>query len=178
MATNIIKNEKELDKKIAECFNNLKKKFEGTEGSRCITICGGTGCLSSESDVILKEFEKQIKANKLENKVTVNKVGCFGFCSQGPFVKIYPEDTLYRTVSVADVKEIMETDILGGKIVDRLLYVDPKSGKKITKQEDIPFCQTMIPSPLPPSHQVTRYHSQRDGHNHCCPVSYSVGLAV
>ncbi len=139
MATNIIKNEKELDKKIAECFNNLKKKFEGTEGSRCITICGGTGCLSSESDVILKEFEKQIKANKLENKVTVNKVGCFGFCSQGPFVKIYPEDTLYRTVSVADVKEIMETDILGGKIVDRLLYVDPKSGKKITKQEDIPF---------------------------------------
>jgi len=139
MATNIIKNEKELDKKIAECFNNLKKKFEGTEGSRCITICGGTGCLSSESNVILKEFEKQIKANKLENKVTVNKVGCFGFCSQGPFVKIYPEDTLYRTVSVADVKEIMETDILGGKIVDRLLYIDPKSGKKITKQEDIPF---------------------------------------
>ena len=133
-----IKNEKELDLRIAECFKKFNDKL--TEKSvRTITICGGTGCLSSDSKAILDEFEKQIKERKLEDKVKVNKVGCFGFCSQGPFVKIYPEDTLYHGVTVKDVTEIMDTDIVGNQIVERLLYVDPNTNKKCIRQEDIPF---------------------------------------
>ncbi|MBQ4551048.1 MAG: NADH-quinone oxidoreductase subunit NuoF, partial [Oscillospiraceae bacterium] len=73
------------------------------------------------------------------DKVTVNIVGCFGFCSQGPFVKIFPEDTLYRLVKLEDVEEIFNTDILGGEIVERLLYVDPATGEKVAKQDDINF---------------------------------------
>ena len=139
-----IKDEKELDKKIAECFGVFKGKLDGTAKYRTITICGGTGCLSSDSKAIIEEFEKQIKERKLEDKVKVNKVGCFGFCSQGPFVKIYPEDTLYHGVTVADVTEIMEKDIIGNQIVDRLLYVEPNSGKKCKRQEDIPFYQKQM----------------------------------
>ena len=66
-------------------------------------------------------------------------MGCLGFCSQGPFVKIFPEDTLYRGVSVKDVNEIFEKDILNGEVVERLLYKDPISGGLIQKQEDINF---------------------------------------
>jgi len=139
-----IKNEQELDKKIAECFGVFKGKLDGTAKYRTITICGGTGCLSSNSKAIIEEFEKEIKERKLEGKVKVNKVGCFGFCSQGPFVKIYPEDTLYRGVTVADVKEIMDSDIVGNTIVERLLYVEPNTGKKCQKQEDIPFYQKQM----------------------------------
>ena len=139
----MIKNEKELDQKIAECFGKFNDKLAGKE-IRTITICGGTGCLSSDSKAILEEFEKEIKERKLEKKVKVNKVGCFGFCSQGPFVKIYPEDTLYRGVTVADVKEIMDTDIVGNNIVERLLYVEPNTGKKCKRQEDIPFYQKQM----------------------------------
>ena len=140
---NMIKNEKELDQKIAECFGKFNDKLAGKE-IRTITICGGTGCLSSNSKAILEEFEKEIKERKLDKKVKVNKVGCFGFCSQGPFVKIYPEDTLYRGVTVADVKEIMDTDIVGNNIVERLLYVEPNTGKKCKRQEDIPFYQKQM----------------------------------
>ena len=139
-----IKNEQELDKKIAECFGVFKGKLDGTAKYRTITICGGTGCLSSDSKAIIEEFEKEIKERKLEDKVKVNKVGCFGFCSQGPFVKIYPEDTLYRGVTVADVKEIMDQDIVGNNIVERLLYVDPNTGNKCKRQEDIPFYQKQM----------------------------------
>jgi len=139
-----IKNEKELDQKIAECFGKFNDKLAGKSQVRTITICGGTGCLSSDSKAILEEFEKEIKERKLEDKVKVNKVGCFGFCSQGPFVKIYPEDTLYRGVTVADVKEIMDEDIIGNKIVERLLYVEPNTGKKCNRQEDIPFYQKQM----------------------------------
>ena len=104
----MIKTEKELAAKIKECTSCLEDKFNGKDGKRSIIICGGTGCLSSNSQEILDKFEALIKENKFEDKVSVNKVGCFGFCSQGPFVKIFPEDTLYRTVSVADVAEIVE----------------------------------------------------------------------
>ena len=140
----MIKCEKELQEKIASCTAELDAKFKGTNGKRSIIVCGGTGCLSSDSAAIIEEFEKQIKERGLEDKVSVNKVGCFGFCSQGPFVKIFPEDTLYRTVSVKDVTEIMEKDILNNEIVEKLLYVDPRTGEKVQKQEDIEFYKKQL----------------------------------
>lgn len=140
----MIKTENELREKISSCTACLKNKFEGKDGKRAIIVCGGTGCLSSDSAAIIEEFEKEIKERGLEDRVTVNKVGCFGFCSQGPFVKIFPEDTLYRAVKVADVKDIVEQDIISGNIVERLLYVDPVTGEKIQKQEDINFYKKQL----------------------------------
>ena len=140
----MIKNEQELQARIASCVANLDKKFTGADGKRAIVICGGTGCLSSDSQAIIDEFNKLIAEKGLEDKVTVNKVGCFGFCSQGPFVKIFPEDTLYRTVSVADVAEIVEKDLINNEIVERLLYVDPISGQKVQKQDEINFYKKQL----------------------------------
>ena len=135
----MIRTEQELATKISSCKACLEKKFAGEGGKRAIIVCGGTGCLSSNSAEILEKFEALIKEHNLTDKVTANKVGCFGFCSQGPFVKIFPEDTLYRGVSPEDVEEIFNKDILGGEIVERLLYVDPATGEKVQKQEDINF---------------------------------------
>ena len=128
---------------LNECQNSCNLRFSdkvsGADGKRAIVLCGGTGCLSSDSAEILKKFQQIIEDKDLSDKVTVNQVGCFGFCSQGPFVKIYPEDTLYRLVTLDDVEEIIESDIEGGVIVERLLYVDPQSGEKIARQDDIEF---------------------------------------
>ena len=140
----MIKTIAELEKICSECSSCLDAKFTGADGKRHIVLCGGTGCLSSHSDEIKSEFERIIAEKGLEDKVTVNLVGCFGFCSQGPFVKIYPEDTLYRMVKISDVAEIIEKDIENGEIVDRLLYVDPTTQEKITKQDDINFYKKQV----------------------------------
>ena len=129
----------ELDAKICSCTEALNQKIDGSNGKRAILLCGGTGCLSSNSMEIKEKFEKLIADNNMGDKVTVNIVGCFGFCSQGPFVKIFPEDTLYRLVKVDDVEEIFEKDIVNGEIVERLLYVEPLTNEKVAKQEDINF---------------------------------------
>ena len=134
-----IKTKKQLDEAVADCTRCLNQKFDGSNGKRAIVLCGGTGCLSSHSAEIKAKFEALIKEKNLGDKVTVNQVGCFGFCSQGPFVKIFPEDTLYRLVKLEDVEEIVESDILGGKVVERLLYVDPVTKEKVQKQDDINF---------------------------------------
>ena len=140
----MIKTFEELERSCKDCASCLDAKFTGSDGKRHVVLCGGTGCLSSHSDEIREEFVKLVNANGLQDKVTVNQVGCFGFCSQGPFVKIYPEDTLYRMVTIADVAEIVEKDLIGGEVVDRLLYVDPTTQQKISKQDDITFYKKQV----------------------------------
>lgn len=117
----------------------LAQKFTGENNKRSVVICGGTGCISSNSHQILQRMEELIKEKGLESRISVNQVGCFGFCSQGPFVKIFPEDTLYHAVTVEDVDEIVEKDLEKGIVVERLLYTDPVTGEKVTKQDDITF---------------------------------------
>ena len=139
-----IKTAEQLNARIDAATKAVNDKFHGLDGKRHITICGGTGCLSSNSAEIMDEFNKLLKEYGLEDKVTVNLVGCFGFCSQGPFVKIYPEDTLYRGVTVAKVKTIIERDFINHEIVEELLYIDPNTNQKCIKQEDIPFYQKQV----------------------------------
>ena len=134
-----MKNFAELDAKVCSCTAALNAKLDGSSGKRAILLCGGTGCLSSNSMDIKARFDELVAINGLNEKVTVNTVGCFGFCSQGPFVKILPEDTLYRLVQVEDVEEIFNTDIVGDKVVERLLYVEPNTGEKVARQDDINF---------------------------------------
>ncbi len=134
-----IENFEELEKIQKENKDRFDSKINGTNSTRSVVICGGTGCISSNSHQILNRFEELIKEKGLSERISVNQVGCFGFCSQGPFVKIYPEDTLYHAVKVEDVDEIVEKDLIKGEIVERLLYVDPVTRERVKKQDDITF---------------------------------------
>ena len=140
----MIRTEQELKDKIAKCTHCLDIKFSGENGKRAIVVCGGTGCLSSHSDEIKNRLEELIKEHNLEDKVTVNQVGCFGFCSQGPFVKIFPEDTLYHMVKVEDCEEIIEKDIMGKEVIDHLLITDPHTHQKVAKQDDLNFYKKQV----------------------------------
>jgi len=68
----VIKTVEDLNQEIKSCTESLDKKFAGKNGKRSITICGGTGCLSSNSGEILKKFEELIKEKGLSDKVDVN----------------------------------------------------------------------------------------------------------
>ncbi len=135
------KNTDELRKDIAKYTASLGEKFNGADGKRYLMLCGGTGCLAAGTLNLKDELEGYIKKYNIEDKVVIRQVGCFGMCSQGPFIRIYPEDRLYRMVKVEDIRDVVEEDLLNGNVVDRLLYEDPKTGKKISKLEDIPYYQ-------------------------------------
>jgi NADH-quinone oxidoreductase subunit F len=116
-------------------FNPSGKNAE----EKCILICGGPGCKASTSDIIKDAFEREIHLKKLEDKVKVIMTGCFGFCAEGPIINIIPDDTFYIKVAEEDVKEIVTEHIIKNKIIERLLYIDPKTNKKIESKKDIPF---------------------------------------
>jgi NADP-reducing hydrogenase subunit HndC len=103
-------------------------------------ICGGTGCTSSGSVKIQEEFKKLIKAYGLEDEIQIVQTGCFGLCALGPVVIVYPDGTFYSRVTVEDVEEIVESHLLKGHIVERLVYADtgkikPKNPKYVTLKE-------------------------------------------
>ena len=88
-----------------------------------ILVCHGTGCTSSKSPEISENFRKILKEKNIEN-VRVIKTGCFGLCAKGPIVIIRPEDTFYAMVTPDDCEEIIQTHIIEGKRVERLLCKD------------------------------------------------------
>ena len=109
-----------------------------------IMVCGGTGCLASESDKVIKNLGLIIKARGYEEEVKVIRTGCFGFCEQGPIVKIEPDNIFYVRVDPKDAKEIVDEHIVKGRKVERLLYQEPEEKKKIDKQEDMPFYKKQL----------------------------------
>ena len=119
---------KELDLRVNSSFGTKEKH---------ILVCHGTGCTSSKSPKIIENFRKILEEKKIEN-VRVIQTGCFGLCAKGPIVIIRPENTFYAGVTPEDCKEIIETHIIEGKTVERLLCRDI-DGSKAQKLDDLTF---------------------------------------
>jgi len=69
----------------------------------------------------------------------VRTTGCHGFCERGPIVVIQPDGVFYQRIKLKDIKEVIAETIVGKKIIDRLLYVDPRTQEKIVHEKNVPF---------------------------------------
>ena len=105
----------------------------------CIAICGGTGCLALGGAGVITAFKREIQEQGLGTKVDLKVTGCPGFCERGPLVVIEPGNILYQRVKEEDVAQIISQTILNGNIVEELLYLDSKTGKRIIHESEIPF---------------------------------------
>jgi len=135
---------------------NLRKQIVSKMDPKklCVTICSGTGCQACGCDKVSAAFQEQLENQKLSGKVNVKRTGCHGFCEKGPIVIIYPEEICYLQVTPQDATEIISQTIKEGKIIDRLLYTDPKTGKKIAHESDIPFYKNQKRLILENNHNV------------------------
>jgi NADH-quinone oxidoreductase subunit F len=106
---------------------------------RMVTICGGTGCTAFGSPAVRQAFQQELERRKLGQKIPVKLTGCHGFCEKGPVVVILPSQVFYPSVKVEDVPRIVEKTVLGGEVIEELLYVDPATGQKIVHDHEVPF---------------------------------------
>lgn len=104
-----------------------------------ILVCGGTGCISSNSGEIAENLQKAIEEAGMKDQVQVIKTGCFGFCEKGPIVKILPDNTFYVQVKPEDANEIVAEHIVKGRKVQRLLYENPKSKEHVSDSKHMDF---------------------------------------
>ena len=110
-----------------------------------VIVCGGTGCVAGGAMEIYDEIKRLIEEKNLyielewdkEEGIGVKKSGCHGFCEAGPLVRIEPEKYLYLKVKTSDCEEIVNTTLIEGLPIERLMY---KLDEKIYHtQESIPF---------------------------------------
>jgi NADH-quinone oxidoreductase subunit F/NADP-reducing hydrogenase subunit HndC len=109
-----------------------------------ILVCGGTGCESNRSAEIYTALKEEAKKAGQADQVQIVKTGCFGFCEQGPIVKVLPEDSFYVGVKPEDAKELIAEHIIKGREVKRLLYSGDGAKKKPLAVEDIEFYQKQV----------------------------------
>ena len=102
---------------------DLRVNIKADTREKHILVCRGTGCTSSKSPEIIKNFRRILKEKDIQN-VRVIQTGCFGLCAKGPIVIIRPEDTFYAMVKPEDCEEIIEKHIQQGELVERLLCKD------------------------------------------------------
>ena len=124
-------------------LNNLRADIEaGVDPNQLkIMVCHGTGCRAGGADAVTRALTTALAKADVGGKVIpeIKSSGCQGFCSKGVLVTILPEGISYQKVKPEDAEEIIQKTVVDGELVERLLYVDPDSGKTIAKEEDIPF---------------------------------------
>jgi len=137
---------------LQNLYHNYSKKLEmrtpsreqelSAENKRCqrhITVCGGTGCQSSDSTKIIENLQQEIEKAGLSDEVAVSVTGCFGFCEKGPIVHINPDNTFYIQVTPDDAQELVTEHLLNGRSVQRLLYEEPSVKGKVKRQDEMSF---------------------------------------
>ena len=103
-----------------------------------VLVCGGTGCTSSHSMKVIEQLEKSLKDLAI-NDVLIVKTGCFGLCSLGPIMIVYPEGAFYAQMTPEHAHTVAEKHLVkGGKIVKELLY----QGTVAEDGSIIPFAET------------------------------------
>lgn len=128
---------------------NARNALKQSEQVPSILICAGTGCIAGGAMKIYDNLKKECEKRGLpvyvglkhdtdaEKSLHVKMSGCHGFCEMGPLVHIEPMGVMYIHVKPEDCHEILEKTVLGGEIIDRLVY--HLDGVAYPRQEDIPF---------------------------------------
>ncbi|MEW5865320.1 MAG: NADH-quinone oxidoreductase subunit NuoF [Bacillota bacterium] len=137
-------------------------------------VCAGTGCIANGSLRVYERLKELISARGIlvdldvacdachprhshsstvsphaggpttPNAVGVATSGCHGFCQMGPLVRVEPRGILYVRVKPEDAEEIVDKTLIEGRVIERLLYRDPVTGRVTPTEESVPFYRRQV----------------------------------
>lgn len=83
---------------------------------------GESCCMDKGAEAAFDHMKARIKKLGLngQDKVRINRAGCFDRCDEGPLLVVYPQAIWYTFVDNDDIDEIIESHLMNGKVVDRL----------------------------------------------------------
>ena len=125
-----------------------KRDLQRSTDSVNVMVCAGTGCIAGGAMKVYEYLKSACERRGIPVAVSLRqeagakgihlkKSGCHGFCEIGPLVNIEPLDVLYAHVHTEDCDEIIDKTILGGEVIERLLY--EQNGVRYQHRDDIPF---------------------------------------
>jgi NADH:ubiquinone oxidoreductase subunit F (NADH-binding)/(2Fe-2S) ferredoxin/NAD-dependent dihydropyrimidine dehydrogenase PreA subunit len=104
-----------------------------------LAVCAGTGCRAYGAETLADSLEEEIEKRGMGDTVGVRRTGCHGFCERGPLVVIQPSDVCYLGAQTKNIPAILDKLSAGEEPIDKLLYLDESTGKRLTHLDEIPF---------------------------------------
>ena len=84
----------------------------------------GESCCQDFNAQAMRDYTKQrcktLGLHK-DNQVRINSAGCLNRCELGPVMVVYPEAVWYTFIDESDLDEIIDSHLLAGKPVERLM---------------------------------------------------------
>ena len=80
-------------------------------------------CMEKGAEAAFNHMKARVKELGLNgnDKVRINRAGCFDRCGEGPLLVVYPQAVWYSFVDNDDIDEIINSHLINGKLVDRLI---------------------------------------------------------
>ncbi|TXT64324.1 MAG: NADH dehydrogenase [Promethearchaeota archaeon] len=125
--------------------SNKNNNINNNSPKRELLLCRGTACNSMGAINLHESLQNALVKHKLIEKVSIKLTGCHGFCQLGPTIIIQPDNVLYAHLKPSDIATIIENHIKNNKVVEDLLYKDPKTGSPIKDMNKIAFYEQQVP---------------------------------
>ncbi len=127
--------------KSRQALEKLRTSLQADSQKRpkIISLCAGSGCGAYGTAKVHGALQDELAKHGLQDQVQVKLTGCHGFCEKGPIMVIHPEGIFYPQVTPEKVPDIVQTTLVGRELVDKLVYKDPVTKKKISHEHEIPF---------------------------------------
>jgi len=129
-------------------FRDAARGSASTAGAspdrRQVLVCTGGGCIASGSLEVAASFRRALAARGLEGGVQLLETGCLGPCARGPVVVVYPDGTFYQQVKPSDVDEIVDSHLVRGAIVSRLVNRHSATGELVPQIRDLEFFRKQV----------------------------------
>lgn len=84
---------------------------------------GQSCCMDNGAQAAFDHMKARVKKLGLngQDKVRINRAGCFDRCGEGPLLVVYPHAIWYTFVDNDDIDEIIDSHLVHGKVVERLV---------------------------------------------------------
>ena len=85
-----------------------------------LLICTAAHCAGKGANDVAQRLRLEVVRRGLDADVLVNNCGTIDLCDIGPNLVVYPDDVIYRGVTIRDIPAILE-HLKGGEPVERLV---------------------------------------------------------
>ena len=86
-----------------------------------VRVCS-TGCRALGALDVCEALEQEIAHRSLAGRVRVVRAGCHGLCAGAVALVIDPAGIFYQGVTPEDAREIIQTTVMGGQVIERLCF--------------------------------------------------------